>query len=60
MIHDLFIAVSSLRRAVASLRHWHAPFLHVPAERPGSGTPGQWCSIANRDAIPALPAPGWL
>jgi hypothetical protein len=30
----------------------------VSIERPGSGRPGQWCSIANRDGIPALPAAG--
>jgi hypothetical protein len=30
------------------------------AERPGSPTPGQWCSIANRDAIPAFGAAGLL
>ena len=28
--------------------------------RPSSGTPGQWCPIVNRDAIPALPAAGLL
>ncbi len=29
-------------------------------ERPGSPTPGQWCSIVNRDAIPAFGAVGLL
>jgi hypothetical protein len=28
------------------------------AERPGSPTPGQWCSIVNRGAIPAFGAAG--
>jgi len=31
-----------------------------PYQRPGSGTPGQWRPIVNRDAIPALPAAGLL
>jgi hypothetical protein len=30
------------------------------AERPGSGTPGLWCSILNEDRIPALPGAGLL
>lgn len=30
-----------------------------PRGRPGSGTPGLWYPIVNRDAIPALPAAGW-
>ena len=29
-------------------------------ERAGSGRPGQRCPIANQEAIPALPAAGWL
>jgi hypothetical protein len=27
---------------------------------PAHPTPGQWCSIVNRDSIPALPAAGWF
>ena len=30
------------------------------AERPGSGRPGLRCTFANRNAIPVLPAAGWL
>ena len=29
-------------------------------QRIGSGRPGAWCSIANRRAIPALPAARWF
>jgi hypothetical protein len=32
----------------------------IHAERSGSGTPGQWCSIADPGAIPALPGAGLL
>ena len=34
--------------------------LHAVAERPGSPTPGRWCSIVNRDALPAFGAAGLL
>ncbi len=47
-------------RMIANTRYQKAIRMVAYAERPGSGTPGQSCSIIHREAIPALPGAGWL
>src|SRR5262245_40994852 len=59
--YQLVICVAGMAMLYAE-HNWIllAQSAHTVAERFGSGTPGQWCPIANPGAIPALPAADFL
>jgi len=56
-----FVRRSRVNRCHLSVMPLHlAESRHVLNLPDQYAKPGQWCPIANRDAIPALPAAGWF